>query len=668
MALNANEKNLIINKSRYESISKLFLNYNVERGVLNFEEITSNSRDIRAHDYAHSSIRFFGISLYIKKQICDFLREKFRYEINLNSIDDELFIKDKVERLSNDDKGLLVKFILNRESRKLNELYNTLKENLVNPNASGASIDPYIAKYLKFLNGYSYNPLDGYIDEIKYIYYLMCCQSAQEFESSQVVDGFDKAVIFQIKKPNPSDDDKIYMCNKQIFKKDNERLNKNKAKSLKKSGIILKNYDFPENTMGIVDLHHRNGLDEIINGITVQNTVNEADAASSFRGFYNFSLYIHKIATVFYNSISCATIFSGDYVDKYKSPESPDNNLINTLLGKGLIYFNLLINAEKYDITANTALPMIDYLVSESYQYKMESIINKIQNEDIRNQITGYYKQLISSFKSYYQMEQKSNKKKELAQRVSKGIKNYIKIFIQNTQLVAGCDEDVISILNKIGEEFNYTLLDDDVKIYTMIDKNTMRTSERSRESGKLGGAKNECENIIKNKEKDVPFDLYIGKFGSYIDAENGNLVLKAINTEEELKNIEMRLGIIDNNIKESTVPNTTPIKPNNPFKPPFQSPTSVEELILSPPEKKQKINGEINGEINGDINEGINGDINGGINGGINGAKNGGKTIKRRRRIKRKTRRIKNKNKHRKTVKRMKKRSKLTKVRKPRH
>jgi hypothetical protein len=464
------------------------------------------------------------------------------------------------------------------------------------------------------------------------------------------------------------------MCNKQIFKKDNEQFNKDKAKSLKTSGIILQNYDFPENTMGIVDLHHRNGLDEIINGITVQNTVNEADAASSFRGFYNFSLYIHKIATVFYNSISCATIYSGDYVDKYKSPESTDDNLINILLKKGLIYFKLLIEAEKYDITANNALQMIEYLVSPIYREIISTIINKIQNEDIRNQITVYYGQLISSFTSYYQKEEQLKNKKELAKRVSKEIKNFIKIFIQNTQLVAGCDRVVIPILNKIGEEFYHTLLDDHVKIYTMIDKNTMRTSERSKKSGKLGGAKNECENIIKNKEKDLPFDLYIGKFGSYIDAENGNLVLKAINTEEELKNIEMRLGIIDNNIKESTVPNTTPIKPNNPFKPPFQSPTSVEELNLSPPEKKQRINEGINGGINEGINGGINGEINEGINGEINGgineAKNGGKTIKRRRRIKRKTRRIKNKNKnkYRKTVKRMKKRSKLTKVRKPRH
>jgi len=664
MALSDNEKELKINKSMYESISKLFLNYNVKRNVLNFEEITSNSRDIRAHDYAHSPIRFFGISLYIKKQICDFLHEKKQYEkINLNSIDNEVFIKREVTRLSNEDNGFLdelVNFILNRESIKLKDKYKTLKKNLVNLNASGKPIAPYMAIYNNFLNGssllsqthrYSYEPLDGYVDEIQNIYYLMCCQTAMDFESSQVVDGFDKAIIFQIHNTDTTKPIKVYMNNKQIFTKDNSSLNKLKAESLKQKGITLINYNFPVNTMGIVDLHHKNGIDEIIYGTTVQNTVNEADAASSFRGFYNFSLYIHKTAPVFYNSISCATIFSGDYEDKYEIPipNPDDEQLIKNLSGKSLIYFIELINAEKYDINAKTALPMIDYFISENYQNIISTIINKIKNEEIKNEITEYYKQLISSFTSYYQMEQKSKNKKELAQRVSNEIKKYIKIFIQNTQRVAACDKEAISILNKIGKEFYHTLLDDDVKIYMMIDQNTMRTSERSRESGKLGksgklgGAKNECENIIKNKEKDVPFDLYIGKFGSYIDAENGNLVLKAINTEEELKNIEMRLGIY-NDLKEEQN-QTTPIKP--PINTTFLSPTSVEELNLSPPEKKQRITEE--------INEGINEEI------------NGGKTIKRRRRIKRKTRRIKNKSKHRKTVKLMKKRAKMTKGRKPR-
>lgn len=650
MALSNDEKDLRIDKSQYEDISKLFLNYNVKRGVLNFEDITSNSRDIRAHDYAHSSIRFFGISLYIKKQICDFLHEKKKYKKkNLNSIDDEVIIKDELVRLSK-DKGFLdelVKFILNRESRELKDQYNTLKENLVNPNASGKPIDPYMNKYNKFLNEYSYDPLDGYVDEIKNIYYLMCCQTATEFESSQVVDGFDKAIIIQLKNLSPvNKPNTIYMSNKQIFKKDDENFNKEKADSLEKMGCVLINYNFPENTMGIVDLHHKNGIDEIIYGTTVQNTVNEADAASSFRDFYTFSLYIHKTASIFYNSISCATIFSGDYEDKYKIESSDYGDLIKDLSIKGLLYFILLIKAEKYDITAKTAFPMIDYFVSTIYQEIISIIIDEIQNEEIKSQIMKYYNELISSITSYYQNEQKSKNKKELAQRVSNEIKNYIRIFIQNTQRVAGCDKDAISKLNKIGEEFYHILLDDDVKIYMMINQDTMRTSNRSRKSGKLGGAKNECENIIENKEKDVPFDLYTGQFGSYIDAENGNLVLKAINTEEELKNIEYRMGIFGNNIKESTVPNTTPIKPNNPFKSPFQSPTGVKELNLTPPEKKQRINGEINGEING------------------------GKTIKRRRRVKRKTRktrRIKNKNKHR-SIKVMKKKSKMTKGRKPRY
>jgi hypothetical protein len=147
-----------------------------------------------------------------------------------------------------------------------------------------------------------------------------------------------------------------------------------------------------------------------------------------------------------------------------------------------------------------------------------------------------------------------------------------------------------------------------------------------SRSSVRRGGGKDEYECLIENNQTETktPVNLFRGKFGSYIDVENGEFVFKEIKTEEELKNIEMRLGIIDD-LKEQNIPST----PDRHIKKTFQSPTGIEELKVSP---EKKI---------------------------------GGKTIKRRRRIKRKTRRIKNKNKHKRTIKVMKKKAKMTKGRK---
>jgi len=635
-------------KKLYEQISKLFLNYNVQRGTLNFKEITSNSRDIRAHDYANSAIRCFGISIYIKKKICDYLNIDFN-----GSLENELVILENLDDLTTNkplEIDKIVKSILSDESKKLKEEYELINQ--------GNNLSQKKEQYKKFLLEKNYEPLVAYNVNFKNLYYLMCCQNSHDFEQSQEIDGLKKCLVFEqvLKKEDETGEnhDMVHLLNKPIFIRENPQ-----NEDVGTTYPPFKNYELNENTMGVVDLCQKfGGVNQIINGILFETTITEADAAHASLGFYTKIVHTHKDGKLYYNNIELANVYSGDFQGKYDKDEELETYIVSF---KGL---NRLI---KFNISATTALPMIKYLISDEVKNQIDEKINiiKLYNQDLGNKIEIEFNNLITSLTGFLNGIDPKKAKKMNANQVFNycnplirkfflSVNTALEIFIENN--TQNCYiNNIIGLVNDIGNQIYRVVYEDKDKLYITSQEAVEKAAPESniKTRGKRGGGKDDYECQTGFIENEIQVNLFRGKFGSYIDVVNGKFVFKEIQTEEELKNIEMRLGIIDNNIKESTVPNTTPIKPNNPFKPPFQSPTSVEELNLSPTEKKQRINGEINRGINGDINEGINGEI------------NGGKTIKRRRRIKRKTRRIKNKHKHRKTVKRMKKRSKLTKVRK---
>jgi hypothetical protein len=646
MSLNEKTIGFEFEKKLYENISKLFLNYNVQRGTLNFKEITSNSRDIRAHDYANSAIRCFGISIYIKKKICDYLNIDFN-----GSLENELEILNQLTSKIPDEIDNIVEFILSDESLTLRQEYQNINSQILSKNE----------KYKEFLLGLNYDPLTSYNDKFKNLYILMCCQSATVFESSQEIDGLKKCVVFEQVLKNKKNNDMVYLSNDPIFRKDYSN------QYLAQTFPDFKNYELNENSIGVVDLCQKfGGVNQIINGLLVETTITEADAAHASLGFYTKKIHIHKNGELYYNNIKLANVYSGDFEGKYDEEIELDTYIVS---------FKLLNTLTKFNISAKTALPMINYLRSDEVKNQINEQINtiKLYNQDLGNKIEIEFNNLITSLTDFLNGIKSDPKKanKITANQVFNYCNPFIRTFIfsVNTALerfietnTQNCNiNNIIGLVNDIGNQIYSVVHEDKNKLYLNSQEAEQKPASESniKTRGKRGGGKYDYTCQTGFIEKEIQINLFGGKFGSYIDVVNGEFVFKEIQTEEELKNIEMRLGIIDNNIKESTVPNTTPIKPNNPFKPPFQSPTSVEELILSPPEKKQRINGEINGGING------------GINGEINEAKNGGKTIKRRRRVKRKTRktrRIKNKNKHRMTVKLIKKRSKFTKGRKPRH
>jgi hypothetical protein len=614
-----------VSKSMYESVSKLFLNYNVNRGALNFEQLTSNSRDIRAHDYANSPIRCFGISVYIKKKISDFLRIKNINLNSLNQLEKEEEIKNILKNISFEDKKEeLANFILIDESKIIQNEYT--HRNMIDPQTGKTPIQKNKIKYDSFLLNNSYDPLEGFIEEIKDIYILMSGQNANEFESSQEIDGLKRVTVYEM-----NGKDRVLLNNGPLFKKGDQFSEENAAKAANLPTVI--NYIFSENTIGIVDLCiKRGGVNRIIHGKLVETTITEADAAHASLGFYTKKIHIHKNGELYYNNIKLANVYSGDFKGKYdKQEEQMDTKIFS---------FKLLFGLNKFNITANNAIQTINYLISSEVQDEINAYIEKIKeiNNKLGTDIETFYNNLINEIQKF--LDSKPTKG-GLAKNVYDFCSKLIRTFIQNVnnKLEQYIREnpnqicDVVPLINKIGEELYYILHVDNEKFFMLVEKTEPTRPQRS----KRGGGKDEYECLIENNQTETksPVNLFSGKFGSYIDVVNGKFVFKEIQTEEELKNIEMRLGIYNDLKEEKEQPQTTPIKNNNPS---FTSPTSVTSVEMTL--EKQEA----------------------------------GKTIKRRRRIKRKTRktrktrRIKNKNKHRMTVKLIKKRSKFTKGRKPRH
>jgi hypothetical protein len=610
-----------VKKTRYETVSKLFLNYNVSRKALNFEQLTSNSRDIRAHDYANSPIRCFGISVYIKKKISDFLRIKNINLNSLNQLEKEEEIKNILKSLNDDDKKELANFILIDESKIIQNEYT--HRNMTDPHFHQTPIQKNQIKYNSFLLDKSYDPLEGFIEEIKDIYILMSGQDANEFESSQEIDGLKRVLVFE-----QNEESRVYLNNGPLFRKDAKYKDENEA-TAKTLGAKLQNYTFLHNTIGIVDLCiKKGGVNRIINGILVETTITEADAAHSSLGFYTERVHIHKNGELFYNDIKLATIFSGDFKNKYEKKEEMETDIAS---------FKLLFGLNKFNITANNAIQTINYLISSEVQDEINDYIEKIKeiNNELGTDIEKEYNNLNHNIQSY--LNQKPTKG-SLAKNVYDICSTLIRTFIQRVNTALGkyigqnqgqkCN--VIPLIDKIGKKLYFILWMDNEKYFTYIKKLETDRPQRGKKRG--GGKDEEC--FVKNNQTETknPVNLFRGKFGSYIDVVNGKFVFKEIQTEEELKNIEMRLGIYNDLKEEKQQPQTTPIKNNNPS---FTSPTSVTSVEMT------------------------------------TGKQEAGKTIKRRHRIKRKTRktrRIKNKNKHRMTVKLIKKRSKFTKGRKPRH
>jgi hypothetical protein len=384
-----------IPKRIYEKLSSKFLKFNVSKYNLKTENITKYSRDIRAHDYDGSPIRLFGIEFYIKKMILYRLNQT-----DINIIDD----KKIIELLDNENIIEVIKFILEDESIKIQETFknwnniNLSKQskvpNLNNPDANKGLVRLlYMELYKKYYTDLAllYDPFKIYPEQIRILYFLMATEKAEEFENTQYVKLKHRMFVFDLNllrrtgstSENNFEDMVVLHCGKIFGKlKSESEYNSENLLKLKNQGYVIKTYELPVNTFGVVDLcQKRGGVNSVPGGILFESTATEADAAHASLGDYTNIVNISNNVDLYYNGFKCATVYSGKYIGE----DQPQ-----TFNYSRFTYFTLLFNLEKYNITEKNAKSTLEYL-HKILTFEETTII---ENDKIKVEINRHWKQL----------------------------------------------------------------------------------------------------------------------------------------------------------------------------------------------------------------------------------------------------------------------------------
>ena len=565
-------------KKAYELVSKLVLNYNVSKGKLEPESITSESRDIRAHDYANSPIRYFGVYIYIIKRICDWLFNNKNITLDINSIKIDEDIQNYLNNsITGDDFENLMQYVIERETREINDHFNHYKK-IIDKNHEGSdgakrlratrSAIPTATifgtdytkelknKYSQFLIGTDYIPniFDSitnskYKDYLKTIYYLMCTQTSDEFEKGQCSNLMNKTIVHSIT-DGAYENSRVLLTCGPLLKDDrvhNETVRKtlldiyNRPGTAKKDGIIIDaGYVLDPETLGVVDLSLKfYGPNNSPNSIVLISVYSEVDAAHIRVTSYTNQIYSHKDGKLYYNGILCAEVYSGYYKNKFVK-----ENLFAGVDSKIAPFQTLLLKSEygdEYKMTADTAPKLLEHLtltIPKMMEYHPILLGEYYQN------LSRMVRELIDDL-SEIDIQDKTGVKKKYNEAmrfiIDKFIKNlstyYDTTCGNNSQTYENC-RNILLKLDQIGNELYYLLYLDNVKIYV----------KQSSKGG--GGNHSSCfgSSCISTEE----FEPYSGPvFGQYITVENGIFVTKLIKSEDELKRLEEYYGYTKEEISD---------------------------------------------------------------------------------------------------------------------
>jgi len=575
-------------KKAYELVSKLVLNYNVSKGKLEPESITSESRDIRAHDYANSPIRYFGVYIYIIKRICDWLFNNKNITLDINSIEIDEDIQNYLNNnISGDDFENLMKYVIERETRQINDHFNRYKK-IIDKNHEGTDgtkkrrttrsdtgsaissatifgtvdTEELKNKYSQFLIGTDYIPniFDSitnskYKDYLKTIYYLMCTQTSDEFEKGQCSNLMNKTIVHSVtdgayKNRDGAYENRVFLTCGPLLKDDsvhNETVRNtlldiyNSPGTAKKEGIIIDaGYVLDPETLGVVDLSLKfYGPNNSPNSIVLISVYSEVDAAHIRVTSYTNQIYSHKDGKLYYNGILCAEVYSGYYKNKFVK-----ENLFAGIDSKIAPFKTLLLKSEygdEYKMTADTAPKLLEHLIV-TIPKMME--YHPILSEEYKQNLSRMVDELIDDLSKIVIQDTTGVKKKyNEAMRfiIDKFIKNlstyYDTTCGNNSQTYENC-RNIRLKLDQIGNELYHLLYLDNVKIY----------AKQSSKGG--GGNHSSCfgSSCISTEE----FEPYSGPvFGQYITVENGIFVTKLIKSEDELKRLEEYYGYTKKEISD---------------------------------------------------------------------------------------------------------------------
>jgi hypothetical protein len=345
-----------INKNDYEKLSKIFLRYNVFIGNVTTQNITNFSRDIRAHDYGGSPIRLFGIEFYIKHRIRQWLQitikndDNYTKEGTLNIIDDATLIGAlKGKNLLEIDE--FINFILSNESITIQGMFYNWNNSSVTGIVSDFVKEQYIKQYPA--NVLLYNPFKDYPEKINRLYLLMAIENYKEFETSQYINLKHRMFVFGLDLLKSLEDKKcdeyVVLHSGHLFKdkESDAEYNFKKLESIRNIGFVIKPYELPVNTLGVVDLcQKRKGVNSAPGAILVESTATEADAAHASLGDHTKRINISTDVDLYYNGLKCGTVYSGKY-----QKSSAEIKEINNAINSRFPYLNLLESLTKYKIT-----------------------------------------------------------------------------------------------------------------------------------------------------------------------------------------------------------------------------------------------------------------------------------------------------------------------------
>ena len=535
------------NKYVYEFISKLVLNYNVSKGKLEPESITSESRDIRAHDYANSPIRYFGVYIYIIKRICDWLlNNKGTTNLDINSIEIDQQVIDNINNLSEEEIDLLTKFIIEKESSELKSVVNSKQEVTTTSSrksrrtTSGRSATSSFnieedENYKNFLNDIHYIPSIFTTNEKKYdflkiIYQLMCIQNSDKFEDEQNINLVNKTIVHSVKdtgfkNPNP----RVILTCGPLFKKN--RNNTPMVQQLINEGITHNSgYTLDDGTFGIVDLSLKYyGINNSPNTLLLYSVYGEVDAANARITCYTNEVNSHINGQLYYNGICCAEVYSGYYKEKYPNQTKEIcKNIETKIIPINYMLFDAYLN-RKYKITSQTA-PLV-----------LKNLIEYIRNTTTTTEF-GEIKEKLDSFLTSLERIN-IREKKRVAELYDSALKPIVTSFVVNLSTLYD-----LCIKNENPEKCRKMLEEIERIVNTLDSILSGGTTESSKKGG--GGNQSSCfgSSCISTEEveeeKKEEFEPYSGPvFGQYITVENGIFVTKLIKSEEELKRLEEYYG-----------------------------------------------------------------------------------------------------------------------------
>lgn len=344
-------------KYQYEKISKLFLNYCIVKDFLSNKNLTSVSRDIEAHDYAHSAIRCLGIANFIKRQIYKFMI-KFS-GLPFDSIPDpsnvmfDKFIKDNFTILDSNIDTFIDNYIRPLECTTRLQRYREYD----------VSTNNYLrddqVKVKQFLKSVDYDPMGGYPNKIKNLFTLFAARSATDFEIEQVEQlSRLKTCVMEVEAFQSEGHKARVLLNKgPIFETKSsdvksQEINKSTVESQKIQGLILITYDVSD-AIGSIDLGHRYGLARTKFVTEIKTTVSRVDAAAPTSSAYKQIVEDNSPSQLYYDDYELCTAYSGLISENMKPGD---------IIGSSFPFLNLLRESSSYNITAQSAYSVFNDL------------------------------------------------------------------------------------------------------------------------------------------------------------------------------------------------------------------------------------------------------------------------------------------------------------------